>query len=514
MGKRIILFLFAVCCSATAVSCISPLERKLRELDDVLEERSAIQAEYDSKVPALIEAFSNAADDGERYAASENLFRHYRYYQMDSALLYLNLMSRYGDDSVQNDVSLLYTEILISLREYSRARRLLDAVDTVSIGDREKASYYHNYLLLYANMAVDEFLSREIREDALAKRHEARLKYISCGTIDQFEYVRRNAIQLYEDGNPKEAERALEELYGECTDVHHKEDAAYSLATAYLSEGDRKMAMLWFAQSAIHSQKEPNRVYLSLYELSMLLSEGRDLKRASNYVMIAMQDALDCKYSPRIFNSARFHLSIASAVEKQARKERVILALMSICLAALLSVVVVQNVRMRRQARKLQSTYRLLEVANKIKEGYVFKYITLSSEYLGMIEDFRHDLRSAMKSGDMEAIRTLLRDPHFNEEEYQKFYSVFDETFLGIFPDFVERVNELLEPEWRFTLGKEGRFPTGLRILAALRLGMSDSGKIADFLSCASSSVYTHRCKIKKHSLCGPEEFEKRIMEI
>ena len=43
---------------------------------------------------------------------------------------------------------------------------------------------------------------------------------------------------------------------------------------------------------------------------------------------------------------------------------------------------------------------------------------------------------------------------------------------------------------------------------------ITDSGKIAKFLHCAPSSIYTHRSKIKKNALCPPEEFENEIMKI
>lgn len=512
LGKSFLVPL--LCCSLFAASCSTALERKLSELDAAILTRESVHKGYEEKGKALERSLLFAPDDASRFDASEKLFRHFRYYQMDSALLYLNLMAEYGADSVQDNVSLLYTEILISMREYDRAQNLLNAVDTSVLNGKDKASFYHTYLLLCANMAVDEFLPREVRAEMLQQRHDARIKYISCGAIDPFEYVRRNAIQLYEDGKPEEAIPILENLYEECGEIHRKEDAAYSLANAHLAAGDKKMAMFWFAQSAIHSQLEPNRTYLSLYELAILLSEGRDLKRSSDYVMIAMKDALDCKYSPRIFNSARFHLSIASAVENKVKVEKYVLFAVLLCFAVLLALIFILYARTHRQARKLHVTHNLLKVANSIKEGYVFKYITLSAGYLAKMEDYRRELRRAMKSGDIESIRKIVRDPGFNEEEYQKFYAYFDETFLGIFPDFVEKVNDLLEPEWRFSLKKDGEFPTGVRILAAIRLGITDSGKIAQFLSCAPSSVYTHRCKIKKHALCNPELFESKIMEI
>ena len=45
-------------------------------------------------------------------------------------------------------------------------------------------------------------------------------------------------------------------------------------------------------------------------------------------------------------------------------------------------------------------------------------------------------------------------------------------------------------------------------------VGETDSGKIAQFLNCAPTSVYTHRSKIRKNALCPPGEFEERLSKI
>ena len=502
-------------------SCTSPLERKLRELDDAIAHKQEYADLFRQKTDSLTLAYSRAVSDSAKWSGASELFKAYRYYQMDSAMLYLEKMSEYSDYSTPSMQYLLQTEILISMRDYDRAGNLLQSVDTLTLSPEEKAMFFHSCLLLYANMAVDEFLPQSVREEMFRKRYEYRKRYISCPAIDSFEYIRRQAIQMYEDGKPDEAIPILEKLYEDCTSLHRKEDAAYSLANAYLVAGNREMTEYWFAQSSVHSMKEPNRVYLSLYQLALMLFEDHDLKRASQYTRVAMTDALECNYSPRIFNSAISQLAIVKAVDRANFIEKTGLTVIIIVFAVLLSIIAFlfartyrQSSRLHETSRQLETTNGQLEEANKIKEGYVARYITLSADYLGKIEEFRHKLRVAMKEGDTDAINRLLRDPRFYEEEYRNFYKVFDETFLGIFPDFVENVNSLLREDARFSLKHGNELPTGLRVLAAIKLGITDSGKIAEFLSCAPSSVYTHRCKIKKAALCPPEEFEDRVSEI
>ena len=98
--------------------------------------------------------------------------------------------------------------------------------------------------------------------------------------------------------------------------------------------------------------------------------------------------------------------------------------------------------------------------------------------------------------------------------EYEDYYRIFDETFLGLYPDFVERVNELLDEDSRFSLEDGRRLPKELRILAAIRIGITESGKIAKFLKCSPNTVYTYRTRLKRSALCPKDEFEAKIAMI
>ena len=56
-------------------------------------------------------------------------------------------------------------------------------------------------------------------------------------------------------------------------------------------------------------------------------------------------------------------------------------------------------------------------------------------------------------------------------------------------------------------------FVTELRILAAIRLGITDSGHIASLLNCASATVYTYRTKLRNAAL-DRDNFEQQVSRI
>lgn len=81
------------------------------------------------------------------------------------------------------------------------------------------------------------------------------------------------------------------------------------------------------------------------------------------------------------------------------------------------------------------------------------------------------------------------------QSELKEFYRTFDTIFLHVYPSFVEEFNQLLAPEERIVLTEDEKLNTTLRIYALVRLGISESVKIAEFLHCSTQTVYNIRRK-------------------
>jgi len=129
------------------------------------------------------------------------------------------------------------------------------------------------------------------------------------------------------------------------------------------------------------------------------------------------------------------------------------------------------------------------------------------------MDAFRREVCHIAKTqGADELVRQLSMSQTINGE-YLKFYQSFDASFLDIFPHFIEQVNELLQPESRFAPRTDSSLTTELRILAALRLGITDSGHIASLLNCASATVYTYRTKLRNAAL-DRDDFESQVARI
>ena len=235
-----------------------------------------------------------------------------------------------------------------------------------------------------------------------------------------------------------------------------------------------------------------------------------------------MTDAIAGGFNTRMIDAGTSQMIIAEATRDEERKRIVWLLIALGCIFALLVLAFILLVNNLRHARRLKRIKNMLLgvnsrlktanseliLANKIKDSYVFSYMELSINYLRKLEESRRESRSIAKNEGLDAVLKYLRSPSVIYEEYKHYYKIFDEAFLGIFPDFREKVNALLREESRFPIPDEPVLCTELRLLAAIRLGITESGKIATFLNCAPTTVYTYRTRLKRAAICPKEEFE------
>ena len=156
----------------------------------------------------------------------------------------------------------------------------------------------------------------------------------------------------------------------------------------------------------------------------------------------------------------------------------------------------------------------IISEANLLKEKYMFKYMYLSANFIKEMDEYRKDLRHTYKENGIDALMAKLREPEYMYLQYKSFYKLFDEIFLGIFPDFPEKVNGMLKDGKQINIKHKGSLPTEMRILAVIRLGITESRKIAEFLNTSVNTVYTYRTKMRYDSIVGPENFEENIKNI
>jgi len=161
----------------------------------------------------------------------------------------------------------------------------------------------------------------------------------------------------------------------------------------------------------------------------------------------------------------------------------------------------------------LQESINKLNEANKIKEEYIGYYFNLISEYINKLDKFKRSVDNKLTTKRYEDIRILVNNINLTKEREELFIN-FDRAFLKIFPNFVDGYNALFSEENHVKLLPNQLLNTDLRIFALVRLGISDTEKIAHILEYSVNTIYNYKARIKGKSIISNDEFEDAIMAI
>ena len=146
-----------------------------------------------------------------------------------------------------------------------------------------------------------------------------------------------------------------------------------------------------------------------------------------------------------------------------------------------------------------------------MKEEYIGRFMSLCSQYIDKLDDYRKMVNKKMKNKELEELYRLSKSSELKERELDELLQNFDSVFLHLYPNFVDEFNALLQPELRFQKKDDNRLVTEIRIFALIRLGIEDSSKIAEFLHYSVNTIYNYRARIKNGALDNRESFERRV---
>ena len=536
-------FLYFLALVSVLSGCCSEKDRQIRdtlkELDDVISRQEEIESAKDSYIELIKGRYSEAMSPDEKYTILDELYNEYYNYNIDSAFFYARTKLDIAFDAAEQD--LVDDAILDIADRYVMSGMYLAAHDIISEISADRLDvllvprYYHIWHSLYTGL-------EDGCDDPVQKTEYRKLKQQYREQL--FSLLGKNDIsRLYvmadiyvDEGRADELLDTLNAKFNEDIPIHDKAVLSYIYANISDSYGHDDDATLYFAKSAIFDLMTPVHEYKSLYELASKLYDAGDIKRAYRYISRSINDAITANALINIQSINRSLPIISRSYHTQMLHNRrqlsVLSGILGIMAVLLIGAVIVtlKEQRKARQAekrtseineelksinRKMEEYILLLKESNNIKEIYIGRYIDLCSEYIGRMERYRSMLNRTARTEGFEAVRNALKSSEFIDKELNEFYEQFDATFLQLFPDFIKDLNALLQPDKRIELKtRDGIMTTELRIFALIRLGITDSVKIAEFLRRSVSTVYNYRVKMRNAAFNSREDFEKQIMGI
>lgn len=540
-----------------AESVEKEIPQLLATLDSILVQTGELASQKELKIAQLKKKLSNAANFEEEFWINKMLYDESFVFNADSAMKYVDrniqIATELKKKDWQDEWLINRSFMFAATGLLKEAGEVLEKVDSTSLSDGLKLSYYYQRSYLYSHLG-----------QYMGDQKQVNNKY-----YNEFENANKHMLALVRPKDPlywwcvascnelSPEDSLFSALENVVLSSHHNTrlDAmnAYGLSNMYKRIGDKEKTMIYLIYSAMADLRVCNRDIASLQELSSLLYDAGDIDRAYAYMNYCLKAALLYPNRVRIINISTeldkiyanyqqrdirwrnslqnylyvvtfFSIILVLALiglyrqTKKLRKSRTELDSANhslnqhvVELSQMHKQLALANQELQNLNELLRSANQKLQESNDVKEEYIGYVFSICSNYISKLDEYRKNINRKLKTGQFEEARQLTDNSSLTQNELKDFYAIFDAIFLRVYPDFVADLNSLLRPEEQILLKDASELNTEVRIYALVRLGINDSVKIADFLHCSPQTVYNHRLRMRNKAIIPKDKFAEAV---
>jgi NTP pyrophosphatase (non-canonical NTP hydrolase) len=540
-----------------AESVEKEIPQLLATLDSILVQTGELASQKELKIAQLKKKLSNAANFEEEFWINKMLYDESFVFNADSAMKYVDrniqIATELKKKDWQDEWLINRSFMFAATGLLKEAGEVLEKVDSTSLSDGLKLSYYYQRSYLYSHLG-----------QYMGDQKQVNNKY-----YNEFENANKHMLALVRPKDPlywwcvascnelSPEDSLFSALENVVLSSHHNTrlDAmnAYGLSNMYKRIGDKEKNMIYLIYSAMADLRVCNRDIASLQELSSLLYDAGDIDRAYAYMNYCLKAALLYPNRVRIINISTeldkiyanyqqrdirwrnslqnylyvvtfFSIILVLALiglyrqTKKLRKSRTELDSANhslnqhvVELSQMHKQLALANQELQNLNELLRSANQKLQESNDVKEEYIGYVFSICSNYISKLDEYRKNINRKLKTGQFEEARQLTDNSSLTQNELKDFYANFDAIFLRVYPDFVADLNSLLRPEEQILLKDASELNTEVRIYALVRLGINDSVKIADFLHCSPQTVYNHRLRMRNKAIIPKDKFAEAV---
>lgn len=525
-------------------------------LDSLLQHQKDFEREKLLRIGEIMEKGKASTSDFDKFLNYGLLAEEYSTFRADSALKYINLnlniADKYDNQEWKARTLLSKANLLTGTGLLAEANDVLAQIDRSRLPDELLPDYYGELIYLYSHLGNYTGGNANIYYVKERAYKDSIMSVISPSHPDYLWYKGWDIL-----GTDKKDDTIIPSLEKRLSsaNLNTRKDAkeAYVLSKLYEWQGDRGNFKKYMALSAIIDVKTANAEIASMEDLAKILFNEKDIDRAYTYINYSLNQARSFPNRVRILGITKTIDSINLAYQERNRQQeqRIHLFFTLVCILAILStatviIIIVQNRNLKRQRADLDKANKdlsgnvaelssarnqladanrqlkdlnenlrkkndELNEANYVKEEYIGYIFTICSNYISKLDDLRKSIHVKAVTRKYKEIEESTSGATFMKDELKDFYNSFDTVFLHIYPDFVKDFNSLLQED-KTIIPKEGELlNTELRIYALVRLGITDSVKIAEFLHCSPQTVYNNRFRVRNKAIIPKDRFAETV---
>lgn len=529
--KRLLLIITLTTLCGLNHSLAQEASEEIHKLDQSLNRKSTFEKSKQQQIGKLKSVSRQAADSQAAYSNFIALYDQYKSFKYDSAHYYasesMRMAEKIGkaDYIVESKCAMIFC--LISAGLYKEAVDMHHSIDLEHVSTDYRRIFYSIASRLYYDMA-DFNQSAPYHADYISRGHSYTDSLLACLQPQSSPWLYAVAMKQMKEENFDESFATFRKLLRRADlDDHTKAIVTSCLGWIAISQNEREKAKAFLAQAAIYDNVTATKENTALRLLGGMLYEEGDVERATRYVRLALDDAN--AYGARlrkiqvggilpIIEQDRYNILKS---ERNAITAAFAIAILSIAVLVVGTYIIRKQNRKLRQARatieqrnsELQQANRSLSEANAIKDEYIGRTFYQNAEYINKVEKLYKAIDRKITTKRYEDLRASLNESELIAER-KSMFADFDDTFLRLFPNYVDRYNQLFDEKDRKMPDNEKALTNEMRIYALIRLGITDSERIAAFLDYSVHTINTYKTRIKNKSIVENDEFESRIMAI
>jgi hypothetical protein len=512
------------------------------KLNDALKNKQKYVLLKEERILNFKKIKSDDLSKEQEYNYNKTLYTEYQKFNSDSAILYVkkNLLiaSELQDPALSDLAKLQLANLYSSSGKYRESESILKSINKKTLVKSLLPNYYVVYREFFEHYNANS-VSRYYIEQ-IGKYRDSLLGVINPTTINfKISQIQKNIFD-------KKFTIALKQLSVLLKDTK-EEDSQYAMITylfgkIYEAENQLELRKKYYALSATADIINANKDNASLQELALVFYEIGDVDMAYKLTQSAIEDALYCNVQFRTLLMSEIYSIINTAyLEREAQRKtelQLYLILISLLSGFLIMAIIYVYRQMKKVSRirgelfitsqklaelnkditetnsQLQERNAQLSESNHVKEEYIAHFFSLCSSYINKLENYRVILNKKAALKQFDEIYRMLKSTTLVEKELEELYENFDVIFLNLYPTFVKDFNVLLLDEEQIVLKQGELLNTELRIFALIRLGITDSVKIAAFLRYSLSTIYNYRTKARNKAAVSRNDFEEAVMKI
>lgn len=545
LRRKFYLCLILILCVKVAKS--DTLDSLLLVLDKNITSCKIYSDKKDIRIRTLKEKLHlNQLSNETTYHLQESLYKEYKSYICDSAIFYLNknieLAQQINDSYKLNESIIKLSYLLSSSGMYMEAIDVLKMVNKSSLSKEQLMNYFIAYDHVYGELGYYT-QNHKIGTHYTLRSKMYKDSIYQIASPDSEIYLSMEETRLRDEGKLQEALAINDKRLSQVT-INSPEYAAlmYYRALIFREQKEQDNYIRCLSLSSIADIRSAIKDHASLWMLAQALLDRGDLERAYQYMNFSWTESKFYNARLRAWQSADDLSLIDDTYQLMLRQRNselkiyiLIVSLLSLLLFIALCYIYRQvkhlrtarqnllkvNTRLENLNKELQKINFSLQTANKdlaesnqIKEVYIARFIKLCSTYVDHLDTYRRMVHKKVLTNQITELLHLTRSNSILEEALNELYENFDSAFLNLFPNFIEQFNSLLQENEQIRPKKNNTLNTELRIFALIRLGITDSSQIAEFLHYSVNTIYNYRAKVKNKARISREDFEEVIANI